>query len=169
MPKLSQSVENRLRGSIKLVEDYLCSKCIGKCTSFYITKGFLTVSFIVIPLSLSSVMEGPRPVVLSGPSGAGKSTLMKMLLRDYDGVFGFSVSRTFVLHPPFDSYPNILSGRKWDSSRPYLSLLSQPSLPLGHVCHRTLVWVSVSNLYPSIGCLSLDLGWDISVYHPCPV
>uniref|UniRef100_A0A674CQS5 Guanylate kinase 1b n=1 Tax=Salmo trutta TaxID=8032 RepID=A0A674CQS5_SALTR len=37
-------------------------------------------------------MEGPRPVVLSGPSGAGKSTLMKMLLRDYDGVFGFSVS-----------------------------------------------------------------------------
>uniref|UniRef100_A0A673X3T8 Guanylate kinase 1b n=1 Tax=Salmo trutta TaxID=8032 RepID=A0A673X3T8_SALTR len=57
-------------------------------------------------------MEGPRPVVLSGPSGAGKSTLMKMLLRDYDGVFGFSVSRAFVLHPPFDSYPNILSGRK---------------------------------------------------------
>ncbi|XP_031642224.1 uncharacterized protein LOC109902937 isoform X3 [Oncorhynchus kisutch] len=39
-------------------------------------------------------MEGPRPVVLSGPSGAGKSTLMKMLLRDYDGVFGFSVSHT---------------------------------------------------------------------------
>uniref|UniRef100_A0A674CS55 Guanylate kinase n=1 Tax=Salmo trutta TaxID=8032 RepID=A0A674CS55_SALTR len=36
----------------------------------------------------------PRPVVLSGPSGAGKSTLMKMLLRDYDGVFGFSVSHT---------------------------------------------------------------------------
>nr|XP_029489485.1 uncharacterized protein LOC115109057 isoform X2 [Oncorhynchus nerka] len=39
-------------------------------------------------------MEGPRPVVLSGPSGAGKSTLMKMLLRDYVGVFGFSVSHT---------------------------------------------------------------------------
>ncbi|XP_041695878.1 protein PALS1-like isoform X3 [Coregonus clupeaformis] len=39
-------------------------------------------------------MQGPRPVVLSGPSGAGKSTLMKMLLRDYDGVFGFSVSHT---------------------------------------------------------------------------
>ncbi|XP_034149852.1 guanylate kinase 1b isoform X5 [Esox lucius] len=39
-------------------------------------------------------MSGPRPVVLSGPSGAGKSTLLKMLLRDFDGVFGFSVSHT---------------------------------------------------------------------------
>ncbi|XP_048873446.1 guanylate kinase 1b [Brienomyrus brachyistius] len=37
-------------------------------------------------------MSGPRPVVLSGPSGAGKSTLLKKLLRDYEGVFGFSVS-----------------------------------------------------------------------------
>uniref|UniRef100_A0A8C5SD91 Guanylate kinase/L-type calcium channel beta subunit domain-containing protein n=1 Tax=Laticauda laticaudata TaxID=8630 RepID=A0A8C5SD91_LATLA len=40
-----------------------------------------------------SVMKGPRPVVLSGPSGAGKSTLLKKLLKDYDNVFGFSVSR----------------------------------------------------------------------------
>uniref|UniRef100_A0A8C5AVV6 Guanylate kinase 1b n=1 Tax=Gadus morhua TaxID=8049 RepID=A0A8C5AVV6_GADMO len=39
-------------------------------------------------------MAGPRPVVLSGPSGAGKSTLMKRLLKDYEGVFGFSVSHT---------------------------------------------------------------------------
>ncbi|CAL8253362.1 unnamed protein product [Merluccius merluccius] len=39
-------------------------------------------------------MAGPRPVVLSGPSGAGKSTLMKKLLKDYEGVFGFSVSHT---------------------------------------------------------------------------
>ncbi|KAM4029072.1 guanylate kinase isoform 2-T2 [Anomaloglossus baeobatrachus] len=39
-------------------------------------------------------MAGPRPVVLSGPSGAGKSTLLKRLLKDYDGVFGFSVSHT---------------------------------------------------------------------------
>ncbi|XP_069815243.1 guanylate kinase isoform X2 [Dendropsophus ebraccatus] len=39
-------------------------------------------------------MAGPRPVVLSGPSGAGKSTLLKRLLRDYEGVFGFSVSHT---------------------------------------------------------------------------
>ncbi|XP_072269115.1 guanylate kinase isoform X2 [Pyxicephalus adspersus] len=39
-------------------------------------------------------MAGPRPVVLSGPSGAGKSTLLKMLLKDYEGVFGFSVSHT---------------------------------------------------------------------------
>ena len=103
-------------------------------------------------------MEGPRPVVLSGPSGAGKSTLMKMLLRDYDGVFGFSVSRTFVLHPPFDSYPNILSGRKWDSSRPYLSLLSQPSLPLGHICHRTLVWVIVSQFVSKHRLFVIGLG-----------
>ncbi|MBN3280581.1 KGUA kinase, partial [Polyodon spathula] len=39
-------------------------------------------------------MAGPRPVVLSGPSGAGKSTLLKRLLREYEGVFGFSVSHT---------------------------------------------------------------------------
>ncbi|XP_023688615.2 guanylate kinase 1b [Paramormyrops kingsleyae] len=39
-------------------------------------------------------MSGPRPVVLSGPSGAGKSTLLKRLLRDYEGVFGFTVSHT---------------------------------------------------------------------------
>nr|XP_057930420.1 guanylate kinase 1b isoform X1 [Doryrhamphus excisus] len=39
-------------------------------------------------------MSGPRPVVLSGPSGAGKSTLMKRLLKEHEGVFGFSVSHT---------------------------------------------------------------------------
>ncbi|XP_057712708.1 guanylate kinase isoform X1 [Corythoichthys intestinalis] len=39
-------------------------------------------------------MAGPRPVVLSGPSGAGKSTLLKKLLKEYSGVFGFSVSHT---------------------------------------------------------------------------
>uniref|UniRef100_A0A8C5R3G9 guanylate kinase n=1 Tax=Leptobrachium leishanense TaxID=445787 RepID=A0A8C5R3G9_9ANUR len=39
-------------------------------------------------------MAGPRPVVMSGPSGAGKSTLLKMLLGDFDGLFGFSVSHT---------------------------------------------------------------------------
>ncbi|KAG7269292.1 hypothetical protein CRUP_008903 [Coryphaenoides rupestris] len=37
-------------------------------------------------------MAGPRPVVLTGPSGAGKSTLLKRLMKEYDGVFGFSVS-----------------------------------------------------------------------------
>ncbi|XP_030628953.1 guanylate kinase isoform X2 [Chanos chanos] len=41
-----------------------------------------------------SVMAGPRPVVLSGPSGAGKSTFLKRLLKEFDGVFGFSVSHT---------------------------------------------------------------------------
>lgn len=40
-----------------------------------------------------SAMAGPRPVVLSGPSGAGKSTLLKKLMKEYDNVFGFSVSR----------------------------------------------------------------------------
>uniref|UniRef100_A0A7N9AWQ0 Guanylate kinase 1b n=1 Tax=Mastacembelus armatus TaxID=205130 RepID=A0A7N9AWQ0_9TELE len=39
-------------------------------------------------------MSGPRPVVLSGPSGAGKSTLMKRLMKDHEGIFGFSVSHT---------------------------------------------------------------------------
>ncbi|KAG5842159.1 hypothetical protein ANANG_G00174690 [Anguilla anguilla] len=41
-----------------------------------------------------SAMAGPRPVVLTGPSGAGKSTLLKMLMKEYEGVFGFSVSHT---------------------------------------------------------------------------
>lgn len=31
---------------------------------------------------------------MSGPSGAGKSTLLKKLLKEFDGVFGFSVSHT---------------------------------------------------------------------------
>uniref|UniRef100_A0A3B4AFY3 Guanylate kinase n=1 Tax=Periophthalmus magnuspinnatus TaxID=409849 RepID=A0A3B4AFY3_9GOBI len=39
-------------------------------------------------------MSRPRPVVLSGPSGAGKSTLMKRLMKDHEGLFGFSVSHT---------------------------------------------------------------------------
>jgi guanylate kinase len=36
-----------------------------------------------------------RPLVLSGPSGVGKSTLLARLFKEYPGVFGFSVSRTF--------------------------------------------------------------------------
>ncbi|XP_063747701.1 guanylate kinase 1b [Eleginops maclovinus] len=44
-------------------------------------------------------MSGPRPVVLSGPSGAGKSTLMKRLMKEHEGVFGFSVSRTHNKNP----------------------------------------------------------------------
>ncbi|XP_066847462.1 guanylate kinase isoform X3 [Anser cygnoides] len=43
-------------------------------------------------LLLRGSMQGPRPVVLSGPSGAGKSTLIKKLFKDYENVFGFSVS-----------------------------------------------------------------------------
>ncbi|XP_063742172.1 guanylate kinase isoform X5 [Eleginops maclovinus] len=44
--------------------------------------------------SKTKAMAGPRPVVFSGPSGAGKSTLLKKLMKEYDGVFGFSVSHT---------------------------------------------------------------------------
>ncbi|TNM98537.1 guanylate kinase isoform X3 [Takifugu rubripes] len=43
---------------------------------------------------MSAAMAGPRPVVLSGPSGAGKSTLLKKLMKEYNNVFGFSVSHT---------------------------------------------------------------------------
>ncbi|XP_054452260.1 guanylate kinase-like isoform X1 [Anoplopoma fimbria] len=43
---------------------------------------------------LLSAMAGPRPVVFSGPSGAGKSTMLKKLMKEYDSVFGFSVSHT---------------------------------------------------------------------------
>lgn len=34
-----------------------------------------------------------RPLVFCGPSGSGKSTMLKKLLREYDGCFGFSISR----------------------------------------------------------------------------
>lgn len=44
--------------------------------------------------STSKAMAGPRPVVFSGPSGAGKSTLLKKLMKEYENVFGFSVSHT---------------------------------------------------------------------------
>ncbi|XP_078280266.1 guanylate kinase [Rhinoraja longicauda] len=39
-------------------------------------------------------MAGPRPVVISGPSGAGKSSLLKILFKEYEEIFGFSVSHT---------------------------------------------------------------------------
>ncbi|XP_069770997.1 guanylate kinase isoform X3 [Narcine bancroftii] len=44
--------------------------------------------------TIQNSMAGPRPVVISGPSGAGKSTLLKLLLKEYEQVFGFSVSHT---------------------------------------------------------------------------
>uniref|UniRef100_A0A1A7WYB2 Guanylate kinase n=1 Tax=Iconisemion striatum TaxID=60296 RepID=A0A1A7WYB2_9TELE len=44
--------------------------------------------------SNTKAMAGPRPVVFSGPSGAGKSTLLKKLMKEYENVFGFSVSHT---------------------------------------------------------------------------
>ncbi|XP_010559912.1 PREDICTED: guanylate kinase isoform X3 [Haliaeetus leucocephalus] len=46
-------------------------------------------------IARAAAMQGPRPVVLSGPSGAGKSTLLKKLLKDYENIFGFSVSREY--------------------------------------------------------------------------
>ncbi|XP_035503888.1 guanylate kinase 1b isoform X3 [Scophthalmus maximus] len=49
---------------------------------------------MVWTLYYSLTMSGLRPVVLSGPSGAGKSTLMKRLMKEHEGVFGFSVSHT---------------------------------------------------------------------------
>ncbi|XP_065523025.1 guanylate kinase isoform X4 [Lathamus discolor] len=54
----------------------------------------LKTSFSLAILNLRLAMQGPRPVVLSGPSGAGKSTLLKKLFKDYENVFGFSVSHT---------------------------------------------------------------------------
>uniref|UniRef100_A0A3Q2U561 Guanylate kinase 1b n=1 Tax=Fundulus heteroclitus TaxID=8078 RepID=A0A3Q2U561_FUNHE len=49
---------------------------------------------VSVCVCVSGTMSGPRPVVLSGPSGAGKSTLLKRLMKDHEGVFGFSVSHT---------------------------------------------------------------------------
>lgn len=38
-------------------------------------------------------------MVCSGPSGVGKSTLLKKLMKEYEGVFGFSISRKCVYVP----------------------------------------------------------------------
>lgn len=38
--------------------------------------------------------EACKPVILCGPSGAGKSTLLRMLMKEYEHEFGFSVSHT---------------------------------------------------------------------------
>lgn len=40
------------------------------------------------------VMSKVKPVVISGPSGTGKSTLLKLLFKEYENAFGFSVSHT---------------------------------------------------------------------------
>ncbi|MEQ2264483.1 hypothetical protein XENORESO_009638, partial [Xenotaenia resolanae] len=56
--------------------------------------GLSYMSTFVLQKETSRTMSGPRPVVLSGPSGAGKSTLLKRLMKDHEGVFGFSVSHT---------------------------------------------------------------------------
>lgn len=50
-----------------------------------------------------TAMAGPRPVVFSGPSGAGKSTLLKKLMKEYESVFGFSVSRK-LSSPLYDTW-----------------------------------------------------------------
>ncbi|XP_074653864.1 guanylate kinase-like [Tubulanus polymorphus] len=42
----------------------------------------------------SLIMSTVRPVVFSGPSGSGKSTLVKKLMKQYDGLFAFSISHT---------------------------------------------------------------------------
>lgn len=56
------------------------------------------------PLCVSpSAMAGPKPVVLTGPSGAGKSTLLKKLMKEFDNVFGFSVSRKCAISRRSDS------------------------------------------------------------------
>ncbi|XP_069770996.1 guanylate kinase isoform X2 [Narcine bancroftii] len=59
-----------------------------------LTTGICVRKATPFPSALSKSMAGPRPVVISGPSGAGKSTLLKLLLKEYEQVFGFSVSHT---------------------------------------------------------------------------
>lgn len=35
----------------------------------------------------------PAPLVIAGPSGSGKSTLLKLLMKEFNDCFGFSISR----------------------------------------------------------------------------
>ncbi|XP_072110233.1 guanylate kinase isoform X1 [Mobula birostris] len=64
------------------------------CVAKLLTAGSCIKKLKAFQPALSMSMAGPRPVVISGPSGAGKSTLLKLLLKEYEGVFGFSVSHT---------------------------------------------------------------------------
>lgn len=65
---------------------------VEMCHSSSLTHFFPTLNSPLLSAS-PAAMAGPRPVVFSGPSGAGKSTLLKKLMKEYDSVFGFSVSR----------------------------------------------------------------------------
>ena len=38
--------------------------------------------------------NGHTPIVIAGPSGVGKGTLIGMLMKQFPGAFGFSVSHT---------------------------------------------------------------------------
>lgn len=71
-------------------------------------------SVLIFFLLCLRTMSGPRPVVLSGPSGAGKSTLLKRLMKDHEGVFGFSVSRMFVCHSVISFHIIVLT---WGGTR----------------------------------------------------
>lgn len=50
-------------------------------------------SFWKMPAISEKARAAVVPLVMSGPSGSGKSTLLKKLLAEFQGKFGFSVSR----------------------------------------------------------------------------
>ena len=108
-------------------------------------------------------MSGPRPVVISGPSGAGKSTLLKKLLKDYKGVFGFSVSRTYCVTQ------HVVSSGSGAGSIPTVSALSNYRpfvivLGVWYFC-RPLIFKQFFNSLVMAVLIGARQGYPLSPFH----
>ncbi|XP_067619539.1 guanylate kinase [Eurosta solidaginis] len=56
--------------------------------------GYACKFFARMSSTKTTIVKGPRPLVVCGPSGSGKTTLLKKLFEDFPHTFGFSISHT---------------------------------------------------------------------------
>lgn len=81
---------------------WLLTQCLMGCL-FIVSTVFVAAGSRIIPsinfgfprTRTMSISSNPlRPLVFCGPSGVGKSTLVKLLMKEFPTVFGFSISHT---------------------------------------------------------------------------